>query len=145
LPIVCGRPQTYVGGVTFTVQELDYLAGQRLGRLATVDARGTPQNNPVGFFVDRDTGDVLIGGTALAHTRKFRNVEATGVAAFVVDDLASTDPWTVRGIEIRGSAEVLRDVEPPMPGLSRELIRITPNWIGSWGIEAGRGGMTVRI
>ncbi len=130
--------------MTFTVQELDYLAGQRLGRLATVDARGTPQNNPVGFFVDRDTGDVLIGGTALAHTRKFRNVEATGVAAFVVDDLASTDPWTVRGIEIRGSAEALHDVEPPMPGLSRELIRITPNWIGTWGIEAGRGGMTVR-
>jgi pyridoxamine 5'-phosphate oxidase family protein len=128
----------------FTTQELAYLADQRIGRLATVDESGVPQNNPVGFFVDAATGQVLIGGTTMGKTRKFRNVESTGVAAFVVDDLASTDPWTVRGIEVRGSAEALRDVDPPMPGLSREIIRITPNWIGSWGIVAGYPGLTVR-
>lgn len=122
-------------GATFTPREIAYLNGQRLGRLATVDASGVPQNNPVGFVVDAATGQLVIGGTTLGQTRKFRNVEATGVAAFVVDDLASTDPWVVRGIEIRGDAEALRDVDPPHSGLSRELIRITPRWIGSWGIE----------
>ena len=55
-------------------------------------------------------------------------------AALVVDDIASTDPWTVRGVEIRGSAEALADVDPPMPGVSRELIRITPRRIISWGL-----------
>ena len=34
---------------TFTDAELAYLSSQRLGRLATVDVDGAPQNNPVGF------------------------------------------------------------------------------------------------
>jgi hypothetical protein len=31
------------------------------------------------------------------------------------------DPWRVRGVEVRGVAEALADVYPPMPGLSREV------------------------
>jgi pyridoxamine 5'-phosphate oxidase family protein len=118
----------------FTPGELGYLRGQPLGRLATVDEQHAPQVVPVGFFVDEQTGDVSIGGIALGSTRKFRNVEATGRAAFVVDDLASIDPWRVRGVEIRGPAEVRRDVEPPRPGMSRELITIHPERIRSWGL-----------
>ncbi|MFC4119932.1 hypothetical protein [Nonomuraea zeae] len=37
------------------------------------------------------------------------------MTSFVVDDLASVDPWVVRGIEIRGSAVALTDHEPPVP------------------------------
>ena len=119
----------------FTPVELSYLRDQRLGRLATVDEQHAPQVVPVGFFVDEQTGDVAIGGLALGSTRKFRNVEATGRAAFVVDDLASVDPWHVRGIEIRGRAEAQRDVDPPRPGMSRELIVIHPERIRSWGLS----------
>ena len=36
----------------FTDTQLAYLATQRLGRLATVDPQGAPQNNPVGAFLD---------------------------------------------------------------------------------------------
>jgi pyridoxamine 5'-phosphate oxidase family protein len=118
-----------------TSMELDYLRGQHLGRLATVDASGAPQNNPVGFTLDEATGQVLIGGLALGETRKFRNVRANPKVALVVDDLASVDPWRVRGVELRGSAEALVDAEPPMAGMSRQVIRITPHWIASWGIE----------
>ena len=118
----------------FTPDELDYLRGQRLGRLATVDEQHAPQVVPVGFFVDERTEDVLIGGIALGSTRKFRNVEATGRAAFVVDDLVSIDPWRVRGVEIRGPAEALRDVDPPRRGMSREVITIHPERIRSWGL-----------
>jgi pyridoxamine 5'-phosphate oxidase family protein len=128
---------------TFTALEIEYLGGQRLARLATVDASGAPQNNPVGFLVDEAAGQVLIGGFALARTRKFRNVERNPQVALVVDELVSTDPWTVRGVEVRGTAEALIDVDPPRPQMSRELIRITPRWIGSWGIEPG-DGMHVR-
>jgi len=129
---------------TFTSEELDYLRTQRLGRLATVDADGAPQNNPVGFFLDESSGQVLVGGRAMATTRKFRNVRDNPNVALVVDDLASVDPWVVRGVELRGAAEALVDVDPPMPGMSRDIIRITPRWIASWGIRPGTSGMSVR-
>jgi pyridoxamine 5'-phosphate oxidase family protein len=32
--------------------------------------------------------------------------------AFVVDDLVSRDPWTVRGLEIRGTAVALKTSTP---------------------------------
>ena len=126
-------------GPWFTTDELDYLRSQRLGRLATVDRDGRPQNSPVGYFVDGPGRRVLIGGRALAATRKFRNVQANPEVALVIDDIASFDPWVVRGIELRGPAEALDDVDPPRPGMSRELIRITPRWIASWGITPGAG------
>jgi pyridoxamine 5'-phosphate oxidase family protein len=128
----------------FTPDELDYLDAQPLGRLATVDAQGAPQNNPVGFQVDRGTGDILIGGLDLTRTRKFRNVRGNPHVAFVVDDLVSTSPWRVRGVEIRGVAAANVDVDPPRPGMSRALIRIAPTWVGSWGIDDEQKGLTVR-
>lgn len=128
----------------FTAAERAYLDHQLIGRLATVDARGAPQNNPVGFAVDDETGDLLVGGIDLTRTRKFRNIRRHPAVAFVVDEVVSTSPWTVRGIEIRGTAEALSDVDPPRGGRSRSVIRIHPEWIGSWGIEPGASGMSVR-
>ena len=117
----------------FTQAELDYLATQRLARLATVAPDGTLQVSPVGFFLNRD-GTVDIGGAAMGRTKKFRNVVASGRAAVVIDDIASLDPWEVRGVEIRGSAEALSDTDPPMRGFSKEIIRIHPTRIISWGL-----------
>lgn len=128
----------------FTPAEREYLDSQRLGRLATVDAQGAPQNNPVAFFVDDRTGDILVGGFALERTRKFRNAQGNPNVAIVVDDLVSTSPWTVRGIEIRGTAEALLDVDPPYRGMSRAVLRIHPTWVGSWGIEPDVAGLQVR-
>ena len=130
--------------MTFTDAELTYLAGQRLGRLATVAADGMPQVNPTSFRYDPETGTIEVGGQDLGATKKFRNVEATGRAAFVVDDIASYEPWTVRGIEIRGTAEALRDQPPPFPWASPEVIRIHPQVIFSWGIESGSHEMRRR-
>ncbi|GAA5045651.1 pyridoxamine 5'-phosphate oxidase family protein [Thermocatellispora tengchongensis] len=124
----------------FTEGELDYLASQRLGRLATVDAAGRVQNNPTAFFVNPD-GTVDIGGHAMGGTKKFRNVREHPEAAFVVDDIVSPDTWQVRGIEIRGRAEALTGQPPPAPGFSAEIIRIHPRRIISWGID---GPMTSR-
>ena len=121
--------------LTLTDAERTYLTSQPLARLATVDASGAPQNNPVGAFLDEETGDILIGGRALGATRKFHNVQANNRVALVVDDLVSREPWTVRGLEIRGAAVALEDVDPPMRGMSREVIRITPAWVMSWGVD----------
>jgi pyridoxamine 5'-phosphate oxidase family protein len=120
---------------TFTDTELGYLASQTLGRLATVDANGAPQNNPVTFRYNAGLGTIDIGGHAMGASRKFRNVRANDRVAFVVDDIASFRPWRVRCVEIRGRAEALSDKEPPRPGFSREIIRIHPDRIISFGLD----------
>jgi hypothetical protein len=48
--------------IILTDTERAYVQRQPLGRLATVDANGAPQNNPVGVFLDEETGDIVIGG-----------------------------------------------------------------------------------
>jgi pyridoxamine 5'-phosphate oxidase family protein len=125
----------------FTPAELDYLAAQPIGRLATVSPDGQVQNNPTNFFVD--DGTIVIGGHALGASKKFRNVQRGSTVAFVVDDLATADPWVPRGIEIRGNAVALTDQEPPLPYLSREIIRIKPVRIVSWGLDGPRASRTV--
>jgi len=106
--------------MTFTQIELEYLATQRLGRLATIAPDGYPQNNPVGFFVDAERGTIDIGGHRMGASRKFASVQANPRVSFVVDDLASVQPWRVRGIEIRGDAEALT---APPHGSSRTVKR----------------------
>ena len=49
----------------------------------------------------------------MGSSRKFRNIAANPYVAFVVDDIASYQPWKVCCIEIRGHAEALTDQPPP--------------------------------
>ncbi|MBT0768912.1 PPOX class F420-dependent oxidoreductase [Kineosporia sp. J2-2] len=126
------RPET--GHDELTPQILAYLAGQTLGRLATVDPRGAPQNSPVGFTHNAELGTVDIRGWNLGDSRKFRNVEKNPAVSLVIDDIASRDPWRVRMVEIRGTAEALRGV-PADGGRSGELIRIHPHRIISFGLD----------
>ena len=114
----------------FTDAEIAYMTGERrLARIATVGRDGTPHVVPVGIWShNREHDSIDVGGRDFAKSKKFRDVERTGRAALVVDDLASTDPWRPRGVEVRGRAETLR--EP------RELIRIHPERVVSWGIES---------
>ncbi len=120
--------------MTLTEAERAYLATQPLGRLATRRPDGSLQNNPVGFSYDEQTGTIDIAGRALGASRKFHNVADNGAVALVVDDLVSRDPWTVRGVEIRGHAEALVDQETPSTYTSPELIRIHPRRVISWGL-----------
>ncbi|MFJ8198533.1 PPOX class F420-dependent oxidoreductase [Streptomyces sp. NPDC096152] len=118
----------------FTEAERAYLRTQRLGRLATVDPQGQPQANPVGFF-PQDDGTILIGGHAMGRTKKWRNLRHNPKAALVVDDIAGLDPWRVRGVDIRGEAELLVGPHELGPHFSEEVIRLHPRRIHSWGLE----------
>jgi pyridoxamine 5'-phosphate oxidase family protein len=120
--------------VSFTDAELDYLAGQPIGRLATARPDGTLQASPVGFRYNPATGTIDIGGFNMAASHKFRNVAANGRAAFVVDDVVSTSPWRVRCLEIRGDAEALLDPADGGSQHSGPIIRIHPRRIISFGI-----------
>lgn len=138
--------------MTLTDIERDYLASQPLGRLATRRPDGSLQNSPVGFRYDQQTGTITITGRALGATRKFANVADNGQVALVVDDLVTRQPWTVRGVEIRGRAEALVDQEPTSAYTSAEIIRIHPRRVISWGIgpepgtpESGMRGRNVAV
>ena len=118
----------------FSEAELTYLRSQRLGRMATVDPQGQPQANPVGFFL-QDDGTILIGGYAMGATKKWRNLRQNPRIALVVDDVVSVRPWRVRGVDIRGEAELLVGPHELGPHFSEEVIRIHPRRVHSWGLE----------
>jgi pyridoxamine 5'-phosphate oxidase family protein len=120
----------------FTPAETAYLQGQRLGRLATVGADGQPHVVPVGFRYNPDQDSIDIGGHGFATRKKYRDVRHNRRVAFVVDDLASIDPWRVRGIEIRGDAEILdTGGQEILPGFDPEMFRIRARRIISWGLD----------
>ena len=111
----------------FTEAERAYMVGGRqLGRIATVGRDGTPHVVPVAWIYNAARDTVDVGGYELELTKKFRDVARTGRVAIVIDDLASTDPWHPRGIEIRGRGEAI--------ALPTPLIRVHPERIVSWGL-----------
>jgi len=122
-----------MGFTGFSSEERAWLAGQRLGRLATVSPDGVVGNAPVTYFVRADD-TIDIGGMHMGDTRKFRNVLAGSRVAFVVDTVDTTTGWEPHYLEIRGTAEALRDVDPPSDGFSREIIRIHPDWVRSFNL-----------
>jgi pyridoxamine 5'-phosphate oxidase family protein len=92
----------------FTDQERDYLAsGVPLGRLATVGPDAMPHVVPTGFRYNQDHDTIDIGGHDFANCKKYHDVLRDPKVAFVIDDIVSVSPWRVRGMEIRGEAEVL--------------------------------------
>ncbi|MBV9039657.1 MAG: PPOX class F420-dependent oxidoreductase [Acidimicrobiia bacterium] len=118
--------------MVFTDAELEYLNSQRLGRIATVSAKGEPDAAAVGFRIDGD--EVEIRGLDNTKTRKYWNVKATGRASLVVDDLASVDPWRPRMVKVTGSATIGTDDR------GKPTLRIRPETIWSFGVDEERFG-----
>src|SRR5687768_13282164 len=92
----------------FTPKEIEYLKSQRLARIATVGPNSQPHVTPVGFRYNSNTDTFDIGGRGgFAKRKKWRDVQQNPHVAIVIDDIASVNPWKVRGIEIRGVVEML--------------------------------------
>jgi pyridoxamine 5'-phosphate oxidase family protein len=125
--------------MTFRPHEIEFLRATALGRLATIQPNGTLQNSPVGFSFDETRGTIDIFGFHMSKSQKYRNIAANPTVAFVVDDIVSTDPWRVRCLEIRGTAEQA-EAPPSVGGVGDELdtaiIRITPRRIIGFGIDS---------
>lgn len=91
---------------------------------------------PVGFRYNPDTDTIDIGGHNFAQRKKWRDVKHNSRVAVVIDDVASANPWRVRGIENRGEAEMLMTGgETVVAGFDATMFRITPKRIVSWGIN----------
>jgi pyridoxamine 5'-phosphate oxidase family protein len=127
----------------FTEPERSYLESNRLGRLATVGPDGMPHAAPLRWFYDHASDTLILGGHEdFAATKKFRDARRHGLATLIIDDIASFDPFTPRGIEIRGRAETHTEggeelgkaLGVPYP-LSSAWIRLIPVRVVSWGLE----------
>lgn len=124
--------------MTFKPHEIEFLQKAELGRLATIQSNGTPQNSPVGFTYNDELRTIDIPGYQMSKSQKYRNLAHNDKVAFVVDDITSRDPWRVRCLEIRGTAE---QAEVPAASgaagdqLDTAIIRITPRRIISFGID----------
>jgi pyridoxamine 5'-phosphate oxidase family protein len=123
----------------FSPNEIKYLQSQRLGRIATVGPDGQPHVVPVSFRYNPELDTVDIGGHSFAKRKKFRDVRKNPRVAIVVDDIASLNPWKVRGIEIRGEAEILETGgQSVQPFFDAEMFRIRPAKVISWGLESDK-------
>ncbi len=112
---------------SFTGAEVEFLAENFLGRVATVSPAGQPHVVPVTYRFDGHA--IIFGGWNLAKSLKFKNLVANNKVAFVVDELVSTKPWRVRGVEVRGEAQ------PYQADGNMTLVRISPKRVRSWGLK----------
>ena len=110
----------------FTPAEAAYLNAQPLMRFASASASGRPDVAPVVFQLDGD--DIVTGGFDVTHTVRYRNIQTNPRVSVVVDDLASIDPWSPRGIKVIGTAVIEE-------GGGSVRFRITPEVIISWAIN----------
>ena len=110
----------------FTDLEIDYLGSQHLARLATASKSGQPDVSAVGFGVDGDT--IVSGGLDLTKTVRYRHLNENPRATIVIDDVTSVNPWSPRGVKVRGHAVIEEEA-----GSLR--IRIHPEVVWSWGIN----------
>ncbi len=119
----------------FTDKELEYLAQQRLGRIATVGQQGQPHVVPTSFRYNAEHDAIDVGGLRMSQTKKLRDVHRTGLASIVVDDVLP--PWQPRMIEIRGTAAVVPEGGKALNDRFEDtIIRIQPTRIISFGIDA---------
>ncbi|MEI8261412.1 MAG: PPOX class F420-dependent oxidoreductase [Actinomycetes bacterium] len=110
----------------FTDTEVAYLRSQPLMRFASASLSGRPDVAPVVFEVEGD--DILTSGFDIPKTVRYRNVKENPRVTVVIDDLASTNPWSPRGLKIIGTCVI----ESHGGG---ERFRISPDVIISWAIN----------
>lgn len=129
----------------FTPAEIEYLNSQRLARIATAGPDGQPHVVPVGFRYNPDEDTIDVGGHHFIGRKKYNDVLRNPRVAIVIDDIASVSPWRVRGIEVRGEAEVLQSGGEALgPGFDPDIFRIRPRRIVSWGLGEGGYGANSR-
>jgi len=120
----------------FTEKEIEYLNGQRLGRLGTVDSAGNPHVVPVGFHYNPDTDTIDIGGHNIAASLKWVHARRHPRVSFAVDDVLP--PWQPRSLLVQADVELLQDGgQNIVQSFAPELMRLHPVRITSWGTGIG--------
>jgi len=113
--------------IAFSDPEKQYLAGQRLARVATVSRSGQVEVSPVGLHFDGER--FILVGFDMPSTLRWKNVQHGSSVAIAVDDLASIDPWRPRGIKVQGRGEIGKTRS------GHDAIFVTPLRKRSWGLQ----------
>jgi len=95
-------------------------------RFASASTSGRPDVAPVVFEVDGS--DIVTAGFDITHTVRYKNIQSNPRVSVVVDDLASVNPWSPRGIKIVGTAVIEEFNGSPR-------FRISPEVIISWAVN----------
>jgi pyridoxamine 5'-phosphate oxidase family protein len=118
----------------FTATEMEYLQGQRLGRLATVNQKGDLHVVPVGFRYNPEHDTIDIGGHNIVPSRKYREALSHGRVAFVVDDVLP--PWKPRFVEVRATVQAFSEGGKAINEMfAPAILRLTPTYIVSLGMS----------
>jgi pyridoxamine 5'-phosphate oxidase family protein len=120
--------------MSFSPEEIEYLAAQPLARLATIGPDGQPDVVPVAFELDGSAFWIGGSGATVLATRKIRNVvSGNRSVALVIDDMVSFDPFIARGIRVYGQAsDPVERTGLVGPGT---YVRVTPTTSWSWNME----------
>ncbi len=111
--------------------EREFIAFQRVCRVATVGRNGRPHNVPVCPILD---GDRIYFASAADGT-KVRNIRATALVALVFDEY--TEAWTgLKGILVRGTGRVI-EAGPEFRRIRRLLYQRYPQYEGYAALEEG--------
>jgi PPOX class probable F420-dependent enzyme len=100
------------GIVMQSAEQAAFLTSQRVGRLATADARGNPHVVPVCFAVEAATLYITIDEKAKRASarplKRLRNMMENPSVAFVADRY--DDDWSLLGwVMLRGHADILTE------------------------------------
>ena len=124
----------------FTPEEIEYLEGASMGRLATVGRDGQPHVVPLTYRYNADEESIDLGGINFADTKKWRDAAHNPRVTFLVDDAS---PEGAHAVEIRGRAELHETggsrINPRFPSFVEQFIRLRPTHIVSWGVGAPTG------
>jgi pyridoxamine 5'-phosphate oxidase family protein len=125
----------------FTPDEIKYLQGHTMGRLATVGRDGQPHVVPLTYHYNPDEDSIDLGGINFANTKKWRDVQYNRKVTFLIDDFAPTE---AHAIEVRGEAEIHQtgghQINPRIPNFVEQFIRLRARYIVSWGINSEVSG-----
>ena len=127
----------------FTAAEIAYLQGQRLGRLATVNAAGEPHVVPVGFRYNADSTRLTSAATASGAARSSATRSATGEwpLSWTMCRRSTLPGARCRGSWARGGAGGGRQGDHAQ--LRRRTYRITPAHIVAGGLTVGHSRQIV--
>ena len=91
--------------MTFKPHEIDFLSRPTSAGWPPSSPTAPRRTVPSASRFNERLGTIDIAGYQMSKSRKFRNLARNDKVAFVVDDIPSRDPWRVRCLEIRGTAE----------------------------------------
>ena len=101
-----------------------------LGRIATSTLDGQPHVVPLRAHMNEAGDKVIVLGTEMARSYKYRQVKKNPKVAIVWDSSIGGARPTIKGIEIRGTAEIKENDPDVGPHFE-----VTPTKVFSWGIN----------